>query len=253
MSTTTLALSELTADPDIQQRTTINDALVAEYAENIAEWQATAELTVFYDGEIHWLADGFHRFAAAKQAGMERVFVKIKNGVKRDAIRHSLGANANHGMRRNQADLARAYATAVEHELCSATDAKAVAALLGCSERHARALTAEARNAEKEFKIAEIHRLASAGNDQREISDRVGLSVGTVNAALVQKRKCSEIEHAPEVVLTVENPLVSPERAALTEWQVAILDALTSNAFMYGADSIQKVLNVYQNERNSAV
>ena len=61
-------------------------------------------VVIFYDGQTRWLAEGFHRIAAAKQAGFTSISVTVIEGNERDAMLHSLGSNADHGKRRTNAD-----------------------------------------------------------------------------------------------------------------------------------------------------
>ncbi|WP_156528692.1 hypothetical protein [Caballeronia udeis] len=65
-------------------------------------------LTVFFDTATYWLADGFHRLAAARLAGGFEVEVDVRSGSRREALLHSLGANAAHGLRRTNEDKRKA-------------------------------------------------------------------------------------------------------------------------------------------------
>ena len=71
------------------------------------EGQTWPALMVFFDGEHHWLADGFHRAQAAAQANISTFQARIQRGSLRDAIEYSLGVNATHGKRRTNADKRR--------------------------------------------------------------------------------------------------------------------------------------------------
>ena len=55
---------------------------------------------VFREGDDYWLADGFHRVAARRQAGIRHIEAEIREGTKRDAVLYAAGANAHHGLRR---------------------------------------------------------------------------------------------------------------------------------------------------------
>jgi hypothetical protein len=114
MSTTTLPLSFIRCDGGTQPREAINDATVAEYAERLNEGDTFPPVTVFYDGSDYWLADGFHRMAAHDEAGRGQIEADIRQGSRRDAVLHSTGANANHGMRRTNADKRRAVTVLLE-------------------------------------------------------------------------------------------------------------------------------------------
>ena len=106
-----LAISELTLDDDIQSREAINDETVAEYTEAVKAGDDFPPLTVFSDGQTYWLADGFHRFFAFKKAGASEVAIDLRDGERRDALLYAVGANANHGLRRTNADKRRAVLT----------------------------------------------------------------------------------------------------------------------------------------------
>jgi hypothetical protein len=105
----TLALAKLRLDGGTQSRSQISDAIVSEYAAVYdADRRALPPVVVFFDGAAYWLADGFHRAAAAARAGLPRIAVDIRQGSQRDAILYSVGANAAHGLRRTNADKRRA-------------------------------------------------------------------------------------------------------------------------------------------------
>jgi hypothetical protein len=56
---------------------------------------------------VFFLADGFHRLAALKKLDRQEVEVEVHRGGKRDALMYALGANARHGLPRNNADKRR--------------------------------------------------------------------------------------------------------------------------------------------------
>lgn len=103
-----LSLSAIRIDGGTQPRCEIDQNLVAEYAEAMEEDAEFPPVVVFYDGVNYWLADGFHRYHAAKQAGITGIQSEIKQGTQRDAILYSVGANVDHGKRRTNADKRRA-------------------------------------------------------------------------------------------------------------------------------------------------
>lgn len=103
----TVALSLVRIDGGTQPREEISEDLVNEYAEKMGAGQLFEPVVIFFDGVAHWLADGFHRYHAAKKAGQYELRAAIRNGTKRDAILYSVGANATHGKRRTNADKRR--------------------------------------------------------------------------------------------------------------------------------------------------
>ncbi|MGJ2639734.1 ParB N-terminal domain-containing protein, partial [Salmonella enterica subsp. enterica serovar Paratyphi A] len=106
-----LALALIQIDGGTQSRANVNDQVVNEYAEAIQAGATFPPIVVFYDGKKHWLADGFHRFHAYRKLGREKVAADIRQGTRRDAILHSVGANETHGLRRTRDDKRRAVET----------------------------------------------------------------------------------------------------------------------------------------------
>ena len=256
MTQTIIALSDITADAAIQQRLTINQALVDEYTETIADWLHTAPITVYRDDEgTHWLADGFHRHAAATQAELTEVHVEVRAGTKRDAMMHSLSANATHGYRRNAGDLKRAYETAVAQGFCSASDAAAVAQLLNCSERQARDLTADARNKAKDQQRAAILEQIDKGLSQREVAKAFGISAAMVNN-IVHKRRSAESEHLqPQSIRPAPTDKAStdnPSRDHLTTWQKDLLARLDAQAKLNGRAGVAAAVEAWMSEGGAA-
>jgi hypothetical protein len=94
----TLALDGLGHDADVQPRLRLSDEVIADYAALYRDGGAEAlpPLIVYHTGNDAWLADGFHRVAAAKQAGLAALPADVRPGTKRDAILCACGAN-KHG------------------------------------------------------------------------------------------------------------------------------------------------------------
>lgn len=107
-----VALSEIRLDGGTQ----IRKVLDLEYAEELAQVykddpEKLPPVTLFDDGKLKWLADGFHRHRGASMAKRKMISAVIKKGSKRDAQLHALGANADHGLRRNRQDKRNAVLT----------------------------------------------------------------------------------------------------------------------------------------------
>lgn len=111
MTTKMMDLAEITADVRCQSRTELDDALVAEYAEQIAAGTTFPPLMAIQGDEGTYLYDGFHRYYALKRAGRTSAKVDISPGTLRDAVLNSAGANATHGKRRSNADKRRSVET----------------------------------------------------------------------------------------------------------------------------------------------
>lgn len=59
---------------------------------------------LFYDDTHYWPADGFHRAAACRQAGIAVINAIVLKGTQRDALLYAIGANAEHGLQRTNQD-----------------------------------------------------------------------------------------------------------------------------------------------------
>lgn len=106
-----MLLSQIRTDGGTQPRAVIDDAVVQDYADAMREGAKFPAVVVFKDGQDHWLADGFHRVAAAKVARLTEIAADVRPGSRRDAVLYAMGANASHGVRRTNADKRRAVTT----------------------------------------------------------------------------------------------------------------------------------------------
>lgn len=102
-------LAQITFDTKIQSREGLNTEKVNEYEASFREhgWGNFPPISLYDDGEIKWIGDGNHRYAAASQAGLAMVPARIKTGTRRDAILHAASANHDHGLPRTNADKRR--------------------------------------------------------------------------------------------------------------------------------------------------
>lgn len=106
-----LKIDQIRTDGGTQMRAGINDATVVEYSEAIIEHNGWPfpPVTVFHDGTHYWLGDGFHRLAAMSQHNPQAtVPATVRSGTRRDAVLFAAAANADHGLRRTNADKWRA-------------------------------------------------------------------------------------------------------------------------------------------------
>lgn len=105
-----LNLNAIRIDGGTQSRVEIHTEVASEYADAIKGGAEFPPVVVFHDGADYWLADGFHRYHAHKQAGKASISAEVKTGTQRDAVLYSLGANCAHGLRRSNADKRKAVA-----------------------------------------------------------------------------------------------------------------------------------------------
>ncbi len=103
-----IEISRIRRDIACQPREALASETVEEYAAAMKAGAVFPPVTLFNDGNIYWLADGYHRVAGAETAGLDKISAEIKEGDRREAILHSLSANAAHGLRRTYNDKRRA-------------------------------------------------------------------------------------------------------------------------------------------------
>jgi len=87
-----------------QVRVALSEIVIREYADALARGDEFPPIEVYDDETVHWLADGFHRLQAAKQAGRDSIAATIHPGGQRAALLHALSANDTHGYRRTDGD-----------------------------------------------------------------------------------------------------------------------------------------------------
>jgi uncharacterized ParB-like nuclease family protein len=114
MQTQELPLESINLYGGTQARVKTTDDAVESYAEEMAQGAVFPPIVVYYDGATYWLADGFHRYLAAKRIQRPSVLAEVHAGGRTDALRHALGANATNGVYRNNADKRNAVEIALE-------------------------------------------------------------------------------------------------------------------------------------------
>ena len=93
-----LKLSDIIVDGGTQARSELIQSLITKYADQMKEGAIFPPIAVFHDGDDYWLADGFHRYHAAKSLGHLEINVLVHEGTQRDAKLFGMEANKDHGM-----------------------------------------------------------------------------------------------------------------------------------------------------------
>ena len=106
-----MPLKKIVFDVNTQMRASIDGDVVNEYRDAMKDGAKFPAVVVFFDGSTHWLADGYHRWHAASEAGIETLQCDVKQGSRRDAILYACGANKCNGLRRTNEDKQRAVKT----------------------------------------------------------------------------------------------------------------------------------------------
>ncbi len=123
-----VSVDRIRQDGGTQGRVSMDDRLIETYQDRIDVAKSTLEVVdqeeqpfdpvlVYEDasGDL-WLADGFHRIAAARLLGLRQFQAEVYRGTQRDAFLASLGVNESHGKRRTNADKRRAVESALRDD-----------------------------------------------------------------------------------------------------------------------------------------
>ena len=135
----TIRLSRLYLDPAIQSRIRIDEALVAEYAEQIQAGAEFPPIVIFHDAKSdkYLVADGFHRTMATQKCKKRpTISCIIKTPPEHQAARmaatiFAATSNADHGLRRTNADKRRAIANLLDYPAYQQCSDRAIAKLVG--------------------------------------------------------------------------------------------------------------------------
>lgn len=118
METKTLDVDAININGGTQTRASLNQDTVAEYTEVLKDTNGSGlpPVDVVFDGSTYWLWDGFHRYNAHRNAGLGTIKASVTSGSKRDALLKAIGANADHGLKRTNADKRRAVTMLLNDE-----------------------------------------------------------------------------------------------------------------------------------------
>lgn len=188
-----------------QSRAALNQETVSEYAECLKMGVEFPSVKVFFDGECFYLADGFHRLEAAKAAGLETIQCDIEAGNKRDALKWSLQANCQHGLRRTNEDKRHAVTLALADAEWGAMSNRALADLCGVSDL----FVGKIRSQQDQLQTV----CSSTLNDpDRPASKRLGLD-GKMRPATQPRPAAPEPDDEPENIQAAELEDDLPEDA----------------------------------------
>ena len=205
-----MELDQIRIDGDTQPRVAIDEQVVAEYAELYSTGVDLPPVTVFFDGAGYWLADGFHRYWANKRISCDYVFADVHPGTQRDAILHSVGANAAHGLRRTNADKRKAVLTLLKDKEWSEWSDNDIAKRCGVDHKTVSSYRASLGNFPSED--------PPAGPSNRTYKTKHG-TIATMNTAKIgRKRRSARPRHggiSPDAMKPTRGHSVHQSKTAL--------------------------------------
>lgn len=116
--TKTINLINLELSPAMQARTAIKEGTVQDYAEAMesgAKFPPITVMAVNGSAKAFCVIDGWHRVQAARACGKDSIACEVIDGTtSEDAMWAAAGMNISHGLRRSNADKARAVSLALQ-------------------------------------------------------------------------------------------------------------------------------------------
>ncbi|MDD3965315.1 MAG: hypothetical protein PHD99_04705 [Candidatus Moranbacteria bacterium] len=133
MTIKTILLNDVRIDGNTQARVSINQDVVAHYADLMRD-ETLPPITVFFDGVSYWLADGFHRYlATVSLKASASIIADVLKGTQRDAVLFSLNANVPHGLSLTNDDKRKAVLIMLADPEWSELSNHKIARHCGCS------------------------------------------------------------------------------------------------------------------------
>lgn len=221
----TMNLAALVLDEKLQSRTEIHQDAVDDYAHAMEQGDQFPPLTVFFDGVHYYLADGYHRYHAAKKVGKVSAQCEVVNGTFREAQLYATGVNAKHGMRRSYADKRKAVMTLLEDFEWSQWNNSEIARRAGVSPPF-------------------VANLRQSGSDEKPTSVKFTTPTGKVSERKVKEPKVNEPElKGPEIKPEPPKPEFDPRDElieTLTKENAELTDRLAVAA-MGGTEEEKKL------------
>jgi len=215
----TMALTTVTLSTTVQQRADWNMATYAAYKELYEEGHDLGALTVFYDvstGQF-LLTDGYHRHAAATDAGLTTLPVDVYDGTYRHALLWATSHNL-HGMPLTNRDKRKRVTTLLEDSEWSQWSDNQIAQHCGLSQAFVSSLRRSLKTVLSEDD--------APAPSTRTYTNRYGtistMHVGKIGrtASVLVENECADTAPSPGVVEVVEGAAdASPQPALVAEMQ----------------------------------
>lgn len=232
---TRIEIQRVKRDGATQARAMTSTDKVHEYAALMApddggDPVAFPPIVVFFDGTNHWLADGFHRVAAAEMVDHVDIDADIRAGTRLDAVWHAAGCNATHGLAMSPADRKRALKMLLAVDAHASNPDHVLAAHVGVSvstvrrARRDEGVSKDTRDVDGRARVAQVLEAADIAGEalsQREAAERAGVSRKVARAVMeaapddvgpgVQVTNRAQHDHADDPVVVPDGV---PEQVA---------------------------------------
>lgn len=168
----TLRLDEITKDPVTQARVQTDQSIVDEYAEVLSAGGTLPPIDVMFDDVDYYIFDGWHRFLAHLKKGALEIKCNVYCGTREEAQWRAFAANKSHGLRRSNADKAKAVKLALQHPKGVQMSDSAIAVHVGVSPPTVAKYRSELESTQKVLESPSSNRV---GRDGRTIkTEKIG-------------------------------------------------------------------------------
>jgi hypothetical protein len=159
MATKSIPVKDICIDGGTQHRS-VDDAVVAHYAEMNKEGSKFPPIEIITDGKNNYLCDGFHRLAAAKKLGKNYIECNIGRGTKKRAQYLSFSANKDNGLPRPDGTVKEILRIIYNDEEWSKISQRDISRHVGCTQAF----------------VSKIHAEMKKSASDNQLSDRIALS-----------------------------------------------------------------------------
>ncbi len=128
-----IRIDNIKVDHALQSRDSMSMEDMREFSGAVVTGAVFPPIDVFWDGKVYWLADGFHRHGAHKNAGAKNIRCTVHDGSRQEAIVFSAGANKKFSIKRNDADIRKAICMLLDQEEWFSVSGSRIASHVGCS------------------------------------------------------------------------------------------------------------------------
>jgi len=258
---TQVKLVDIIIDDKIHPRDSIDQDVVGDYADRMREGAVFPEILVFQDDKKYHLADGRHRFEAARKRGLKSINAEVRKGDKRAAILASVAANNKHGLQRSNADKRKSVKILLQDkewrkwahnklgDMCNVSDGLVKAVYLDVQdELHLPKLEdATERIYEKDGKIGTVN-TAKIGKRKPKAAPKPpdessGRTLYAILETVAEARDKLTAEHKPQLIKRID---------AITDELQDILGKATEAKYRLTKD-LNQPLNVYERARVAGI
>lgn len=131
----TILLANIRVDHDLQSRARMHFDQMQEFSRAMVEGAVFPPVDVFWDGRAYWLADGFHRHQATRNAGLKNIRATVHDGSRADAIVFSAGANQKFSIKRGPEDVRKAIRMLLQYDEWFHKNSSQIARHVGCTNK----------------------------------------------------------------------------------------------------------------------